>query len=189
MHLVLFNLGWMTWNVFLAFIPVFFGWLMVKAHTKIAKIICGIFWLVFLPNTIYLLTDIIHLPDDWVRVYGFDKVLMLVLYTILMILGIVTFVLSLHPLEKLFKRKMQHKTTTIVLVNFIIGFGIVLGRVERTNSWDIFVNFPRFLNDVFSVITSPEKLLLCLAFGILCNIVYFSCRRLVMKEVYEIEKL
>lgn len=190
MFLVLYDLKWMSYNLVLAIIPVIFGWLILRAKNRIYRIFSAICWLVFLPNTIYLLTDIIHLSDDWERPIDLtSKFIIASMYIALLVIGIFTFVLSLHPIEKLFKRKMHHRTLIIVGVNFLIGFGMVLGRIERTNSWEIVTNTPKVIWDTLRVLTSPEKLILFIIFGVLCNVVYFSCRKAIMNEVHEIENL
>jgi len=118
----------------------------------------------------------------------FIKILLLFLYCLLIIAGIVTFILGLHPLEIIFKKK-DLAAKYIVITNFLIGLGLVFGRIQRTNSWDIFLNFPKFIFDTLRIFSSAETILLAIAFGILCNILYFSCRHFIMKEIHEIEKI
>src|SRR5579864_2983430 len=112
MYLVLFNLNWMSFNLILAVIPVIFGWLILRAKNRMYQVFSAICWLVFLPNTIYLLTDIIHLSDDWDRPIDLtSKLIIAGMYITLLVAGVFTFVLSIHPIEKLFKRKMYHRTS------------------------------------------------------------------------------
>lgn len=189
MFLIFDDVKWMSFNILLAIIPVGLGWLLIKTPKIIAKIPLTFLWLIFLPNTIYLLTDIIHLLEDWIPPSSFFiKFLLLCMYCLLITMGIFTFVLGLHPLEVIFKNK-KIATKYIIIVNFLIGIGIVLGRIERTNSWDVILNIPKFIIDSLKLLMSPGHIFLSLAFGIFCNILYFSCRNFILKEIHDVEKL
>src|SRR5579883_2701620 len=104
MHWILFNLQWMGFNVFLAVIPVVFGWLMMQMKSKLLKVLYGTVWFMFLPNTIYLLTDIGHFFTDWHMIPLQYKGIFIVEYAILMVLGILTFILALSPVERFFRK-------------------------------------------------------------------------------------
>jgi uncharacterized membrane protein len=61
----------------------------------------------------------------------------------------------------------------LITVNFCIGFGMVLGRVQRLNSWDIFLDAPKVIHASFHMVSSLELLLLGVLFGVVANSVYF----------------
>ena len=50
---------------------------------------------------------------------------------------------------------------------------VVLGGIARTNSWYIFTNPIRVLEDALDVLSSSEMLVLAGGIGILANIIYF----------------
>lgn len=187
MHLILFNLKWMSFNIFLAVIPVIFGWMMVRTPSRILKILYGSIWFLFLPNTIYLLTDIGHLFADWHLVPLEYKSLFISEYTILMLIGFVSFVLGLYPIERFF-RKTKHKKQNlqkdifIYSANFLIGFGLVLGRIERVNSWDVLTNTSFVLYKSIVTVTSLQLILLVIFFGLLSNLIYFVFRDFILQN-------
>jgi len=169
-------------NSALALVAILFGWLMSKADSAFAKIWTGFFWLIFLPNTIYILTDISHLLEDWPKVDDLFKLILILQYSLFSIFGIITFIISVYFFQKLLERKSAGsrrkgiKTTTIIaicILNFIVGFGVVLGGIRRTNSWHIFTDPPRVLEDVLNLIYSQELLILSLGVGLLANLIYF----------------
>lgn len=172
------NLNFVWFNSFLALIPVLFGDLMLKTKRNLLKAIYGFIWLIFLPNTIYTLTDISHLFEDWDKVDLLFKAILMLEYGILMIVGFLTFIYAVYFFEKLLenKNKKRRKLSTYLVVfilNFIVGFGVILGNIQRTNSWYIFTNPTRVINDSVEVFFSPELIFAFVIFGILCNIAYF----------------
>lgn len=183
MGIIIFNVSWMLYNISLACIAVLFGFFMLKAKPLLFKIVFAIIWLLFIPNSIYMLTDIIHLYKDLQNVNFFYQILLILQYFLLMTVAIITFILSLLPFEELLIKKSVKKYITASMkpllifgLNFVIAFGVVLGRIQRLNSWDIITNLPGVLQNIFHILVSANLLLLTVFFGVLCNIVYFSYR-------------
>lgn len=178
MEIFINNFYFIWLNSFLALVAVLFGWLMSKANSIFAKAWTGFMWLIFLPNTIYILTDITHLFEDWHKVNNLFKLILIFQYTLFSIFGIVTFVISVYFFQKLLegKRKKRIKATTIIaicILNFIVSIGVILGGIRRTNSWDVFIDPSRVLEDFFNLISSQELLILSLGVGIVANLIYF----------------
>lgn len=191
MDIIFFNFSWMIYNSVLAALPVFFAWIFVSVRSRFLKVIFGCLWLAFLPNTIYLITDLVHFTDGWSQASFFEKIIVVLQYTMLEIFGLVTFVLALYPLEKLFaksrSKKKQKKANNvaffIVAVNFFIGFGIVLGRVERINSWEAFTHTTKVIAATVNIFTTSELLTLVILFGIIANVFYFLLRNVVIMRI------
>lgn len=180
MFLFLLNFNWLLYNLFLALISVACGKLMLRVKFKPLKFIFFFIWLIFLPNTIYLLTDIAHLFEDWSKVNSMFKILLTLQYSFFAILGIITFVTAVYFFQKLIQKKSNEKinlTThiAILILNFTVGFGVILGGIQRTNSWHVFTNPIRVTNDILDIISSKEILMLSVGVGILANIIYFLC--------------
>lgn len=187
MQIILFNLDWMSFNILLAMIPMVFGWLLIKTHASLLKIIFGSIWFVFLPNTIYLLTDIAHFFNDWHLIPFVYKGLFVAQYIVLMLFGIISFILAMYPIEKLIKKtkskkKQQQKDFFIYILNFLIGFGIVLGRIERLNSWDIITDTSKVIYQSIHTLTSLPLISLVIFFGLFSNGIYFSLRKIIIKN-------
>jgi uncharacterized membrane protein len=179
MEIIVFNLKWMMFNCFLALLAVVFAYLFVKAKNSVWKTITGVLWLLFLPNTIYMFTDMMHILYQWELVQGWEKAVVAVEFAVLQLVGFVTFILAFRPFEVILtwlRYNEKKRVWSTILFNFVIAFGIVLGRVERVNSWDAFVAGDRLLNAVLNVFTSPELIGLTILFGLFCNFFYFLFR-------------
>lgn len=90
----------------------------------------------FLPNAPYLLTDLGHLKwASYSSILWLD-ILMIVTYAVT---GLVGFYATVFVLEKVLLQYWGKKWTmlALVLLFFLNGFGIYLGRFLRFNSWDI----------------------------------------------------
>lgn len=190
MPIVFFNISWMSFNIFLAVVPVVLAYIFIKSQHKPLKVITGILWLLFLPNTIYLFTDMLHILYQWEMVRGWERVVVALQFAILQIVGFVTFILSFRPFEVILKwlrYNEKKKLWATILFNFLIAFGIVLGRVERVNSWDVFVGHERILQAVINIFTSIELIGLTILFGLFCNFFYFLFRDPIFHSTYKLK--
>lgn len=185
---------WMTWNVFLALLSVMLGWFLIKEKKRTMRSFLIIVWLFFVPNTIYIITDVYHLVEQWTMVYGIEKLFVIGQYFFFINLGIVTFVISLYffeyALTRFFQRKISESITIsiIVFVNFVIAFGVIIGRVQRTNSWQILTHPMRVYNDSIQIFSSPLLLIAVFIFGVIGNIIYFSVRDIYEKPLSSFKK-
>ncbi|MEK7517000.1 MAG: DUF1361 domain-containing protein [Patescibacteria group bacterium] len=178
MEVFLYNFNFLLFNLSLAFIALLFGYLMLRVKSNVFKTLYGFIWFIFLPNTIYILTDFSHLYEDWSKVDLIFKLVLITQYAIFAILGALTFIYAVYFFERLLERKNKkgRKPTAfliILILNFIVGFGVILGGVQRTNSWDVLVNPVRVINDSFGILNSPYLLKLSILSGVLFNTIYF----------------
>ncbi len=185
MKVFLFNIEYMSFNLFLALIPVLFGYLMLKAKNSKLKLFYGFIWLLFLPNTAYLLMDIIHLFEQWTKVDYFFKILIISQYILLLFLGVITFIYAVYFFEKMISKAKKARSFDVSLVifvlNLLIGFGVILGYTQRTNSWYIFTQPIRVIEDTLNLLNSPNLIAASLVFGILANLLYFYFSRPIIK--------
>lgn len=180
MEIIVDNTIWMTLNTALAVFAVACGWIALKTNSKIAKLICGILWILFLPNTIYISSDIIHFMLQ-INSAGNTTIIALFLqYLLLISIGILSFVYGTYPLE-IFLRLKRFKTTEIyffiIMFNFIIIFGAFLGRIHRLNSWDVFLDTTKVVNSVKHTILSFEIMISVFIFGLIASFTYFLLRK------------
>lgn len=179
MPIILYNAQWMLINIFLALTAVVLAYIFLNVRNRYLKGISGILWLLFLPNTIYIITDMMHILHQWSLVSFGAKIILVFQYAILELVGCVSFILAYRPFEVILqwlRYKKQQKIWITIIFNFIIAFGMVLGRVERVNSWDLIVAFERIANAVISVATTLEFIGLTVLFGLFCNFFYFLFR-------------
>ena len=170
-------------NSFLALIALLFGWLMSKAHSTFAKAWTGFIWLIFLPNTLYILTDISHLFEDWPKINNLFRLILIIQYALFSIAGVLAFIISVYFFQRMIEKKSvgwkkkKIRLSTIISIsalNFLVGFGVVLGGIQRTNSWHIFTDPTKVANDILNVTSSKEMLMLSVGIGLLANIIYFT---------------
>lgn len=127
------------WNLFLAIVPLLFSNLLLKQKTFNYKSVLLLgFWLLFLPNAPYLVTDIFHFFERPPVPMWFD--LMLVVSGAWN--GILLCMISLFQVEGFLKRVYKPGLINILMFLLFIscGYGIYIGRYLRYNSWDVFTN-------------------------------------------------
>lgn len=184
MDLLEYNLSWMLFNVALALVPVLITVILNQKFSKATNIFLLLIWFLYLPNTIYLLTDIQYFPEQFIESVFFTKIALIMQYSFLMILGIVAYMISLRPFEKFVlknKNLKSQKDFWYVGLNFIIAFAVVLGKVHRVHSWYVVTDPLRVINAVISTISSIELLLLVFFFGILTNLIFICARRFILR--------
>ncbi len=187
MNVLFENVSWMTYNISLGIIAVVLGWFALKSRSKGLRLLFSFAWLLFIPNTIYMITDVTHFPQQFTPQEGLFKTIIFLQYTFLFFWSVETFVIGLYPMEKLFLefkgayRKIE-ASAFVVVVNFIIALGVVVGRVQRANSWDVILNPNKVIADTLALFYSHDLLLLIFFFWILNNVVYFSFRNILVRH-------
>lgn len=143
------------WNLFLAWLPLFFSTLMLKEKTRFGKLVWFCLWLLFLPNAPYLITDLVHLEQRLTVPFYFDLVLLFTAAWNGLLLGL----LSVKNIEE--QLQQQFSTVKVKLMLFCIfilsGFGIYLGRYDRYNSWHILTQPFDLLGDIGLYILQPVQ--------------------------------
>jgi len=141
-QVVLSNSRWMSWNLFLAFVPLALSvWLFRKKRSRNALWWFGfVVFFAFLPNAPYVLTDVIHLIED-IRTINSVWMLTLVVipvYLLYTIAGFEAYVLSLINLGYYLNRLGLGKWVlgAELSTHVLSAVGIYLGRFLRFNSWD-----------------------------------------------------
>jgi uncharacterized membrane protein len=187
MNIINFNESWMIYNIALAGIAVGTGWLLYVIPKKLPLVfILSAIWLLFAPNTAYVITDIRHLFRQWSMVANpVFRIIILGQYMLYIIIGLFSFLAAMYPVERILamsrsKRRKKIKTALLIILNFFIGFGIVLGRIERINSWWIVTQTQRVFAGIHTVISSPQQMLLVVLLGLFANLFYFLFRKPVM---------
>jgi uncharacterized membrane protein len=169
----------MIWNLFLAYIPYAIStgltaWRKGAAERQLtrATLLSGrvtslkgflmaltfIAWLLFIPNSFYILTDLYHLADnhrnsrvpEW-----FDLALILSFAWNGLLLG----VLSTRQIEKLLVPRTATLGRWLFLypVMWLNALGVYTGRYLRYNSWDIITDPFDLLRDILGMIIHPFR--------------------------------
>ncbi len=175
-------LFFLVWNLFLAFVPYFFiSYLKTQISFQKNKIKALLFlfaWLLFLPNSFYILTDLIHLSQSSDHLLWFD----LVVFSSYALIGFVIGIISLIEFENIIENYASPLAIKLImpLICFICGVGIYLGRILRYNSWDILSNPIQLLQDLLTSVLSVHALLFSFFFGAYIYLFYS------LKKIYSI---
>lgn len=142
LHVLSINKSWMTWNLFLAFIPLALSVWLFRTRRSWS----WVWWLgflvfyAFLPNAPYLLTDIIHLIDDirTIQSVWMITLILIPLYLLVILAGLEAYVISLINLGYYLHRigKSQWILGVELITHALCAIGIYWGRFLRFNSWD-----------------------------------------------------
>lgn len=154
------DLNWLMilWNVFLAVIPLFcamFANKFMQAKRKAPTVIFLALWLLFFPNSPYMITDIKYSSSFSGSVYmdygtiaeNINAWLLVFSIAVSVLIGIIYGMLSLYIVHTMLKKRfgMVANGAIITAVLLISSFGVYIGRFARVNSWDIVR--PMFLFD------------------------------------------
>lgn len=142
----------LNWNIFLALLPLDFAIIVNISKRRSIQIIFSLLWLLFYPNTMYMITDFIHLQyigiGLTVRMQYFN-------YAVLaagVFMGIVLGMLSIELILKHYFHRRQELLQLVLIfgLSLIASVGIYLGRFLRLNSWDVFTQTHRVARLVVS---------------------------------------
>ena len=170
----------LNWNLFLAFIP----WLLSSIfiinglHKKTPLILLMFSWLLFFPNSPYILTDLFHLRLRTSAPIWFDLIVILSFAWTGLMYGFI----SLMDIMELLKNYLSERLITIITISFLFlaSFGIYLGRYLRWNSWDILSNPFGLFNDIIdrfiNPFSHPRTWGMTILMGLLLNMMFFSIK-------------
>lgn len=159
----------LIWNLFLAVIPYFLSSNIYanffNPNKKIQNTISAIIWLLFIPNTFYILTDFTHLHFKNIFQYGLDMLII----SSFSFAGFYAGLLSLHHIHQLVFAKYGSKVSNLFIVNisFLSAFGIYIGRILRFNSWDIISKPIHLANTSIKALFNLETILYTFQLGII----------------------
>lgn len=179
MDILLYNTSWMTFNLFLAVLPVLFSFFLFRKTHKLIQFVAFLLWFLFLPNTVYVITDLIHLIRQWGYFDSIGKIVLFLQYTIFLAIGLICFLIAFAPWERIFKKYISSNILVLfclIAINFVIGFAMVLGRTERLNSWDIFVAPLSVIESSVRILTSYDQVMLIILLSLFSNFFYFFFR-------------
>ena len=149
--------GFLLWNLFLAVVPCLITqWISRRPRIyrdKLKLSLAIMAWLLFVPNSFYIITDLFHLDKFDSAPEWFDLLLIFSFAWNGLLLG----VLSIRSIEKIVERVWGRSFSVILLfvVMWLNALGIYLGRYLRFNSWDIFTQPQSLLNEMTAMVLQP----------------------------------
>lgn len=161
------NLFWMSWNCLLALIPLLIAMRLRVIRWQPFRYLMLVVWLLFIPNAIYMYTDVIHIGEQWYRVGFMGQIGLMVEF-----MGLFTIAYFLHALAidglwqaiGLWSANKDSRWTFFLAnrlpvdlgLHALIGFGVAMGRVMRTNSWYLISQPTRVWRDIYLVLVTPD---------------------------------
>jgi len=151
--------SWLMWNLFLAWLPAFsalVAYNFYKNQSWLKWLVTpgwAIVWLIFFPNSLYMVTDLIHLRPQSDAPYWYDLILLVAFAWTGFFLGLV----SLSLMQEIIRKVAGSVASWLFALGALAlsSFGIYLGRFLRWNSWDVFLNPLRLLGDVAEQLRHP----------------------------------
>lgn len=151
---------YLPFNLMLAWIPLLFSGTLIwylKTHSWSSwpAIVLTLLWLLFLPNSFYLMTDLIHLD----AVYPSDVDLVAAMMVLFTFSGMLVGFYSMILLQRQLLRRLSAAATFgwLALVLAACSFAIYIGRDLRLNSWDVLVHPSGLLFDLSDKLIHPGQ--------------------------------
>jgi uncharacterized membrane protein len=135
--------NFLLWNLFLGIIPFIVTFALKSYFDKVSNLIlwigCGI-WLLFYPNSPYMITDLIHInqiPEiASTQVLVYDTIIIFSFAMLAAFYGFYSMGMVYYLVRA---RTNKFIANFIIMVSILLSsFGIYLGRFVRLNSWDVF---------------------------------------------------
>jgi uncharacterized membrane protein len=148
----------LNWNLFLAWLPLAFAWWLysyVQKNRWVSwqGVVLTLLWLGFLPNSFYLVSDLIHLQTTQASNGLYDVVMLMSFAWNGLVLGFFSLFLTHQLLLKRLQPRVAHSIIASVLL--VCSFAIYLGRYLRWSTWDVLVNPAGVLFDVSDRFINP----------------------------------
>lgn len=173
------------WNLLLCWVPFAFSIALVanlerRPWRHWHNLLLSLLWLVFLPNTWYVLTDFIHVRSSGQASQMFD----IVLVTSLVITGFGLGYASLLAVHRQLRLRMSGLNSALLIEAVILfcSFAIYIGRDLRWNSWDVIADPTGILLDVSDRLVNPfgypRAISITVMFFVLISAVYAAIWRM-----------
>lgn len=181
-----------VWNLLLLAVP-FFLFVLLESYwrdnkfknlkEKIIASCLFFLWLIFIPNTVYIITTVRHLLNycpagsynPFIDVCP-ANVWMIIFFFIYASLGWIFFVLFLRQMKDFLKKVFNKNIAClfIAIVIPLISLGVLLGLINRFNSWDAFLHPLAILKTMLIYITDVHYFGNFLVFTLGLYALYFA---------------
>jgi|GEM_PF-1311903 len=186
---------WLPWNIFLAWLPLFFVLCVLwathknKCCLRLLTLPCWALFFFFYPNSPYMLTNLIHLNRFQFFSYGQFSADPATWFAFLVLItgvaagcgvGSISLVMIERHIEQ--KHGVVWGCLLITMVSLSSGIAIWIGRILRFNSWDI-VFRPFYLLRELIAQFDLNAFFLCILFAIMSAGTYLLFRAFFNKEL------
>jgi uncharacterized membrane protein len=165
--LILFRIGFsfslaflsISWNLFLAIVPLYISYRLSRTRSNMSAALYLLAWLLFFPNSMYLITDLLHLTAH----PGIPKWYDLLMLFSAAVTGAIIGYQSLYQVELFLRKHISRQYIQLIIFSFFIlcGYGVYLGRYLRWNSWDIIMQPLSLASDIRQQFVHPFRNIQC----------------------------
>ena len=177
---------YLLWNLFLAWVPLLFILVARRyqsdsdAPVAIRQAViysCLGFWLLFFPNSPYIITDLIHLTESQHHLLWFDSVS----FFVVALAGLATGLYSLFVAHEIIEKLTGKIIAWVIVFSSVVlsGFGLYLGRYIRFNSWDLFTNPVFLFRKSIHELQNPLAIQTTMVFSLVVMVLYVSLNLLI----------
>jgi uncharacterized membrane protein len=179
------------WNTFLALVPCWIVWQLARTRFSHSVIfaIGFIIWFFFFPNTAYLFTEVRHLINHCDAPDLYDvcrkEAWMAPFFFLYASIGIPTFIYALRGMTNLLGEKLHfgfHKWFPVFMIP-ITAMGVMLGLVERFNSWDIVTKPWAVALASLRYLMDPSMILNVVVYSAVLYVIYYIAPHF-LKKIY-----
>lgn len=176
----------LPWNLFLGFVPYWITRWMTRnisiIENKVKFVIALAVWLLFIPNSFYIITDFFHLSNLGFR--SAPKWFDLLLIFSFAWNGILCGIISLRRVEIVIS-VISGRGFSILLVSGVMwlsAFGIYIGRFLRYNSWDVITDPFSLAGEIINMVIHPFEnsyawgMTFC--YSVFMTLIYFTIKKL-----------
>lgn len=149
----------LAWNLFLAYLPYKISGELIRRPQLLENgwkfWIIFIAWLLLLPNTFYIITDLFHLHKGEVIPVWFELTLIISFAWNGLLFGIS----SMKQMEVILKAKwkISNEWLFVYPIMLLNALGIYIGRYLRFNSWDVVTNPFELGSEMFYLLLHPVQ--------------------------------
>lgn len=194
LNIIGYSVPYFFWNIFLAVIPCYLAykakkiadgnkWGNLMTQKKTILIFIFLVWFFFFPNAPYLFTDIRHLVDYCANPGPLntcpEKAYLVPLFFTYALVGIPTFYYGLHKMSEVLKTVFNPKIGKhfpIIMIP-ITAIGLMLGLVERFNSWEVISSPLSILKVAASYVHDPIMLLNLGSYTLMMYLIYYFIKK------------
>jgi uncharacterized membrane protein len=175
------------WNLFLAALP--YGWTKLALFKRIwyrKRVLMFLHvsvWLLLIPNSFYILTDLFHLADWYndFKVPGWYDLIVIVSFAWN---GLLLGMMSVRQMEIFLEQELGRLPRLLFLcpVMLLNGLGVYVGRYLRFNSWDVITSPVRLISDIAGIFIHPMVnhyawgMIIC--FSALMTLMYLTIKKI-----------
>jgi uncharacterized membrane protein len=170
---------YLSWNLVLAWLPLIFAARLTivlkrKLWSSWEALLYSVLWLVFLPNSFYMISDFIHLQDVAQANVVYDALIL----TSFIYTGVTLGFSSLFLVHLHLKRRLPAREASlwIAITLFVCSIAIYFGRDLRWSSWNVLTNPGGLLFDISDrlvhITSYPQMVITIIAFFILLLSMY-----------------